>query len=445
MKDLTLSKDEFKLIQEFLVEESGLYFAPDRGDRLASALSRRISQRECSSFTEYYDLLKSHPQGGRELKDLVELLTIGETYFFRNPAQFEVLKNSVLPEMIERKIYMDRNINIWSAGCSTGEEAYTLAILLLETLPGLAKWSVSIIATDINRDFLRRAQEGVYNQRSVSRVPEDLLKKYFTKQGSCYHLSDKVKQLVQLIPHNLAKDPFTFADMRQADIIFCRNVTIYFNFGTARQIIEKFYDVLNDNGYLFLGHSETLWQIPNKFRAIEFPHTFIYKKELAAIKEPARPFIDLPAFVVGDLSPVKLEKEADPQAVKELLAKALELANAGKYNLAIAELNKIIDLDNLYAEAYYLMGVLYEKTGKQDDAIREFRRAVYVDAGLAIACYNLGNIYSFQKKQTKAKREYQNAIRALEKKPADALVDFSDNLTNELLLIACKRSLEQIR
>ena len=451
MKTLELTKDDFRLFQDLLIEESGLYFAPDRSDTLESALIQRAEKREYPSFNEYYNLLKFHPEGRLELKNLIELLTIGETYFFRDPAQFEVLRDSVMPEIINRP-----SLKVWSAGCATGEEAYTIAMLLLEYLPDPANLAISILATDINREFLRRAKEGIYNERSVSRVPKELLPKYFTRHGSHYHLSDKVKQMVSFIYHNLARDPLEFENMRTADIIFCRNVTIYFNFETAKRIIEQFYSTLDDDGYLFLGYSETLWYMTNKFQAIEFPHTFIYKKALKPIKEEVRPFVDIPKIKIGGLPSLEVPSGVEITIVAEKvpaevidariqLAKACTLANQVKYEDAIEELKKIIGADNLFVEAYYLMGVLYEKIGKLDDAIRELRRAVYVDPNLPIAYYNLGNIYLFQKMPLKAKREYQNAIKILQGKPRDELIHFSENLTNELLLIVCERVVEKLR
>jgi chemotaxis protein methyltransferase CheR len=454
---LNLSDDEFKLFANLLVEEAGLHFSADRIDILQLALEQRVKQKGYSAFNEYYNFLKYHPEGSSELKNLIELLTVGETYFFRSPAQFDALKDKIIPEIVNKKLFAGRTLRIWSAGCSTGEEPYTLAMILLNYLPASEAWNISIVATDINRNVLSKAREGIYSQRSVEHVPPEFLEKYFTKQGNKYVLSDEIKKMVNFSYHNLVKEFHIFDGAQDFDIIFCRNVTIYFKLDTIKTIIEKFYHALINGGYLFLGYSETLWQISEKFRVVEFPHTFVYQKVIGLVKEEVHPFVNIPDInidliysVKTDISPAHTVKYEAPRITKEEidvkkhLGNALLLANQGMYENAILDLKKIINYDNLSIEAYYLMGVLYEKIGKYEDAIREYRKVIYVNHNTPIAYYNLGNIYFFQKKHSNARREYQNAIRYLMDKAGEEVVQFAESLTCELLLIACKRGLEEI-
>jgi chemotaxis protein methyltransferase CheR len=206
---------------------------------------------------------------------------------------------------------------------------------------------------------------------------------------------------------------------------------------------------LADDGYLFLGFSETLWQIDERFGLVEFPHTFIYKKGIVPEKEISHPFVDIPEFVfepapgtVVEITETPLLPPVEREDVAPYIKKALELANAADYEGALSELKKIIGIDNLCLECYYLMGVLLEKTGRLDAAIAEYRRAVYIEPDLSIAYYNLGNIYAFQKKINEAKKAFQNAIKILKSQPADELVHFSDSVSCGLLLTACEKRLE---
>ena len=152
---------------------------------------------------------------------------------------------------------------------------------MMEVLPSYKEWSISILGTDINRNGLACAKEAIYGEKDIGHLPKEYLDKYFKVQGSTYLLHSDVRELVQFEYHNLVKDPYIDERMQNTDLIFCRNVTIYFNGQTTQRVIENFYNCLAEEGYLFLGHTETLWQITNKFERVEFPQTFIYKKRLS--------------------------------------------------------------------------------------------------------------------------------------------------------------------
>lgn len=437
---MTLNDEEFKLFQGLLVEKSGLYFPPDRKEALESALQKRLKESKQADYADYYAQLSSG-DGRHEFLELVDLLTIGETYFFRNHFQFEVLQENVLPKLLEKK----KSLKIWSAGCATGEEAYTLAMILLESMPDIENWDVSILATDINQHYLDQAKQGVYSQRAVSKVPQNYLSKYFKKTGNKYYLSDAIKNRVVFMRHNLVEDPFTLDGMQGADVVFCRNVIIYFDLPTIKKTIDRFYHALSDDGYLFLGFSESLWQIDDRFGVVEFPHTFIYKKGFVPAPAPSHLYVDIPE-IIFESTPSPMPIPPLPPAKREEIApyikKALELANAADYEGALQELKHIALIDNLCEQCYYLMGVLLERTGQLDEAIREYRRAIYVNQNLSIAYFNLGNIYAFQKNKKQALKEYNNAIKILQSQPPDAPVPFSDSLYNNLLLTACRKRME---
>jgi chemotaxis protein methyltransferase CheR len=501
MRDiLPLSPDDFSLFQKLLIETSGLRFDEGRTQSLHHALWQRLQHRGYDSYREYYNLLKFHPEGRLEIRELFDLVTIGETYFFRNKAQFDVLMRFVLPEIIQKKVDSgDKCIRAWSAGCSRGDEAYSIAMAIMEVFPSFEDWRISVFGTDINRKSLACSEEAVYGEKDIGHLPKEYLEKYFKTLGSTYHLRDDVKELVEFEYHNLARDPCLDEKMQNVDILFCRNVIIYFDPETTQRVIENFYNCLAQDGYLFLGHTETLWQITNRFERVEFPQTFIYKKRLGPVQEDAmKPFMAVPEISVENLAlsagPIPaFEPEATnegsgsilcpqpeplvPQLAEQAedttlrvdnpsavafrslpghttprdkgdilagLAKATTLANDAKYKEAADILGKIVEADNLSVEAYYLLGVLSYKGGNLKDAEAQFRKVIYVSPDSVLAYFNLGNMYLYQRKLREAARELKNAIRLLEKRPKDEQVRFCEDFTVEFLLRACRNTLGHI-
>lgn len=437
-----LTDSEFLLFQKILVDEGGLYFDRDKIHALEPVLAERLKQHHCSSYQGYYEFLKSHSEGRKEIRELLDLLTIGETFFFRGAPHFDALMKTVLPEIIRRKAACSReSLVFWSAGCSRGDEPYSLAIAVMETLPDWRKWDVSILGTDINRQALVFAREGVYSSRDVAELRPDYLERYFKKSGPHFIVNEDVKRLVRFQDHNLARDPFFAEGMQGCDIIFCRNVTIYFDFPTTQRVINQFYDCLLPEGYLFIGYAETLWQVTDRFQTVEFPQAFIYKKPLAGFeKEEPRPFMGVPALEIE--SPrVKKTMSAD---ISTHLERANILANEGKYPEAIAELTVIIGRDNLCAEAYYLLGVLKYRIGDLEGAQDQFKKAVYADPEIVLSYYNLGNIYLYQRKFSSAQREFRNALRFLSARPRDEKIRLCEDYTVEFLTRACKNNLDEI-
>ncbi len=487
MKDiLPLSSGDFGLFQDLLIETCGLQFEEDRSQSLHFALWQRLQQRGYDSYQEYYNLLKFHPSGRLEIRELLDLITIGETYFFRNKAQFNVLMRLVLPEIIQRKSHSgDKRLRIWSAGCSRGDEPYSIAMAMMEVLPSYKEWRISILGTDINRNGLACAKEAQYGEKDIGHLPKEYLDKYFKIYGSTYLLHAEVKELVQFEYHNLVKDPCIDERMQQVDLIFCRNVTIYFNGQTTQRVIENFYNCLVDEGYLFLGHTETLWQVTNKFERVEFPQTFIYQKRLRwTHEEETKPFMAIPEVNLEGLTSFKetgrgksfFHKNVEPPLQEKLapsretgktfrplslslppqqntpdqnpiltdLTHAISLANEARYKEAANLLAKVIELDNLSVEAYYLLGVLSYKNGDLKEAEKLFRRVIYVTPDSILAYYNLGNIYLYQNKFDKAAREFRNVIRLSEKRPREEQVTFCEDFTIEFLLRACRNHLLEI-
>ncbi len=431
---LPLSKKDFMLFQTLLIDESGLYFDKDKSRSLQLALWERVQKRGHGSYREYYNLLKFHPEGRLEISDLLDLITIGETYFFRNRPHFEALMKFVLPEIIRKKISSkNRSLRIWSAGCSRGDEPYSIAMAVMEVLPSYKNWDISILGTDINKNALANAKEAVYGRKDTSRLSGEYLDKYFQVRGTNYILDNSVKKLVRFESHNLASDPFTIQQMRNLDIIFCRNVTIYFNFQTTKQITEKFYDCLSSNSYLFIGHAETLWQITNKFKSVEFPQTFIYKKALQPVEETAmRPFMSVPEInleefvhstanigfvktqisgenffseeaVFSEAAGDELEEKADQfqniaipsqikaeEEFKALHQEAAIFFNEKKYDEALLRFDKIIAKDKNNITAYFAKANVLANQAKYEEAINALANIIKADNLYVEAYYLLG-------------------------------------------------------
>jgi chemotaxis protein methyltransferase CheR len=441
--NVELSPTEFQLFQALLVAESGLHFDADRQGTLCAALAERMAARGVDAPAEYYRLLTSGAETRDELHAFIDLVTIGETYFFRNEPQFAALRDHIVPGYVRDRLLGARRINVWSAACSTGEEPYSIAMMLLETLPAAEAWNVSVLATDVNRDHLRRARRAVYSPRAVRLVPPAWLEKYFTRRGAEYVLRDEVKRRVTFEHHNLVADPFARPEMQHVDLLFCRNVTIYFPLPTTRAVMEKFAGSLASDGWFFIGDAETLWQVSDRFKLVEIGGAFLYR-HADRVPVVAPPLPPPPPSVVAPVLPVKSSPASPKRAPVDttaLVNDAVQLADAGRDDDALATLQRVIAADNLAAEAYYLTGVILARAGRTPEAITALRRVIYIDPTAALAYASLAGVYRSTGETGKARREFQNAIRTLAGLPDEQPVRFSPDIQAGYLRTVCERSL----
>lgn len=253
--------------------DSKLYFLQDR-------CKRRMTAKGIASLQEYLDTLTIKADRERELQMLLNEITVGETSFFRNQPQLDALRKFILPELMREKERLGyRRLRIWSAGCSTGEEPYTLAMILLEELQTRpANWQIEIIATDINEKSLakaRQAQYAAYSLRNVSRV---LLEKYFTVTEDGQYLVQEAPRALVSFQHLNLLDERRLMFLRGLDVILCCNVLIYFDAESKRRMIQHFYSMLQPHGYLFLGHAESLFGINDDFRLVHYPGATAYAR-----------------------------------------------------------------------------------------------------------------------------------------------------------------------
>jgi chemotaxis protein methyltransferase CheR len=255
-----------------------MYFHTTKKYFLESRLTRRMEATGAKSYQEYYLLLKS-ARGSEELKFLMDEITTNETYFFRNVPQLTALENKLLPEIVDIKNKMGfRKLRIWSAASSSGEEAYTMAMILLEKRSTLLKdWIIEIVGTDINETVIAQAKEGIYNAYSVRNIPDAYKRKYIREDNGKFILSPDVKKFVTFNKLNLYEDS-KMIFMKSFDFIFCANVLIYFDTASKSKVVQHFYNNLQPYGYFFVGQSESLHGVNDKFKTVHFPGGFGYKK-----------------------------------------------------------------------------------------------------------------------------------------------------------------------
>jgi chemotaxis protein methyltransferase CheR len=274
-----LSEEEFRLIRDLIYNHCGLYFDSESKYLLDRRLLPRLAQHNLAGFREYYQFLKYDRNKDNELADILDILTTNETYFFRESFQLDAFTDEILPELKILK-QRDRTLRIWSAGCSTGEEPYTIAMLMLE-LDCFRGWRIEIVGSDISQRVVQIARKGVYGKSSFRATDERYLKRFFEETAGGYRICDEVRELVTVSQMNLF-DADRLALLGKMDVIFCRNVIIYFDQLSKKRVIESFYNTLRSGGFLLLGHSESLMNVSTAFALRHLKNDMVYQKTTAA-------------------------------------------------------------------------------------------------------------------------------------------------------------------
>ncbi|QWV96363.1 protein-glutamate O-methyltransferase CheR [Geomonas nitrogeniifigens] len=278
VEKIAMQAEEFRLIKEFVADSFGLVLEEGTQRGLAAKLSPRLQELRLKSFTEYYSYLKFSPGRSTEWQRLVPLITNNETYFFRESGQLSVLAQEVLPALKERKLARgERTLRILSAGCSSGEEAYTIAMLLLESGCFSWDWDVRITGVDIDARVLDAARQGVYAQRAFWATEPHLVERYLRRQDDKFAVRDILRKWTSFAQGNLLELADSAAG-EQFDVILCRNVLIYFADQTIKRVVDNFGALQSPGGYLFLGHSESLSRTQASYLPLRFPGAIIYQK-----------------------------------------------------------------------------------------------------------------------------------------------------------------------
>ncbi len=484
-KDLTL--EDYRHFRDYIHEHSGIFFEDTQLDSLRISLVTRATRLDLTDLSPYFDVLRTSPS---EFNELLNLITINETSFFRFPQQFEALKNRVLPEILEGKLSSNRHLRIWSAGCSTGEEPYSIGMAMMEAgVEGLG-WQTRVLGTDVSTRALTVARQGVYPRKSALNLPDEIVARHFEGEGEELSVAKNVRRIVDFQYHNLVKEPYPIEMMTGWDIIFCRNVTIYFKLDSTRRVVHNFFRSLNEGGYLFIGHSETLTSISDEFEPIEAGDVFLYRKPrhrrattspvplagssetpvpaaarrvpLPSVAKPADSALQPTSTRVADLigEATELFGRRDPESVLALVDEIMTLApsnaeaqvlaayayaDMGNYDAALAACTRALAVDPLLPVARYILGLIHQRQGDTMRAISEFKKTIYIDTDFALAHLQLGTIYKAQGDWETAAREYENTIRSLYANPEGTWREFLGGFQSDLLLKTCERSLLECR
>lgn len=278
-----MTDEEFAMIRDFVHEKSGMFFAENKMYLVKNRLVKRMSELSIKTYRDYFYHVK-YDTSMKEFHRLMDLMTTNETSFFRNEPQLQSFAEEVLPAIIESRKTSGgpKSLKIWSAGCSTGEEPYTLAMMCHEKLAATPDWRVEIIANDISEEVLQKARRGEYNGITLRNVAPRQLEKYFTKVDDNYRVVPEIKAMVKFSFINLNESRMISLNAN-CDIIFCRNVMIYFSDEVKRQIVRGFYNAMRPGGYFYIGHSETLHGVSKSFKLVYLKNALVYQKEATGV------------------------------------------------------------------------------------------------------------------------------------------------------------------
>ncbi|MFO8072562.1 MAG: CheR family methyltransferase [Polyangia bacterium] len=430
----SLSEEQTIAICDRIAETVGLQLDPAKRREIEVKLSPMLEELAPAELVDR--ILASEGT----LQRAVNLLTIGESYFFRNRPHFDALRNRILPDLIESR-RRERRLRIWSAACASGEEPYSLAMLIDDGFPELLDWDVAILATDINTTFLERAEKGVYTDWAFRGVDERLRDTYFTRLGeSRYRLADRIRERVELRRFNLADPPFTGRlEGAPFDLVLCRNVLIYFQYELADSVVRAIAEEMVPEGYLLVGHAEAFPSM-REMEAIYAHATYYYRnaprRRMLAL-EPSGAGLSIPGLPVAPLPPPQPERPASeppsgpsrlpsvpPPPIEESasaeLARAREHAEMGEVEEAQRLLDELLSGEaKLVPRAHFLQALVYDQSGRPGDALFCLRRALFLEKEFAIAHYYQGVICEREGDPGTARRCFRNVLSLVESVPEE--------------------------
>ena len=438
---------------------TGMVVPESRTRDLEHALERALADAGLPDARALNRVLSSKAPAGDLLDAIVSALNVSETHFFRSAPQVKVLEQRILPELIERR-RRERRLRIWSVGCSTGEEAYTLAILLHRLLPELAGWSVRILATDINGRSLERARRGLYTAWSLRGAPEFVRASYLTGQGNRFEIVPQVRDLVTFTRLNLAEDayPSVSTDTVAMDLIVCRNVLLYFDEVGGRAVVQRLRDALVEGGWLVLGSVEAgLGAIDGL--AKDAPGTATYRRSQGPSARSDRQ--ESPVSPVARQRAARQRRRASPpsrhsQATRPSLPTessapdgppafdvALQLWKMGRADEALRRLEAEAERHPLTAPLQYLTGLILLEEERTDEALAAFRRCTYVDPAFALGHLAQGIVFAGRGSGQRAVIALDSAVRLVADLEPDAALPYADGLTarDVRALVAVQREL----
>jgi chemotaxis protein methyltransferase CheR len=482
-----ISHEQLARFSDFIAEAMGLHYPPARWIDLQRGISTVARELGFESIAECTRWLMSAPLTKQQIEALAASLTVGETYFMRERRSFDVLSDHILPGLIRARQFGERRLRIWSAACCTGEEAYSIAILLRRMMLDCQDWNVTLLATDINSRFLERAEAGIFGQWSFRDAPPWLTQYFKIKSDGQFAILPEIKRMVHFAQLNLASDayPSLANDTNAMDVIFCRNVLMYFTVPQAKRVLQNLYRAQADGGWLIIGSSELPHGSSSAYRTVSFEEATVYQKA-DSIAQPSAPpvasylfesscvetMIDktpqtriVPIEIAQDSSPVsapqpiKVEHSQSPnpyadalvlyqqgfyaeaaQKLKEsssgphpdpqvLCLLARSLANQGNLVEALDYCDQWIAADKLNASSHYLRALILQEQGATAKAVQSLHCVLYLDPGFVLAHFALGKNARDGGNWPDAERHLNNALRLSRAFEPDDVLPESEGIT----------------
>ena len=473
-----------------ITEKFGISFTPENLHNLQKLLVNTARElgfhKDIGLLT---NLIERNNLTPTQSEILISNLTIGETFFFRDMLTLDTVRDHILKPLIESRRDSARSLRLWSAACCSGEEPYTLAIMLRELIPDIKNWDIKILATDLNSQFLEKAKKGIYTAWSFRNTHHEITKKYFLKKGNALELIPEVRNMVTFLPLNLVGDRSVSANhsLFHQDVIFCRNVLMYFAPDQAIKVSESLFSSLNEHGWLVISPVESSIQVYSAFRtvmmngitlyqktslqtksmagplpkrnySIKSPDSFqdpatlkkipgLKEKKSVAIKPkevstyrstvtkpaPEQVFNVMAEFNKGNYLQVIefiLKKKNSGSVGKELISLlARSYANLGQLQLARELMDDLIKLDQTEASSHYFQATILQEMNLLEEAEETLRRAVYLEPGHLLSHFLLGNLSGRLGKQSKARKHYLNARELLAKHKDEEVLPESEGMT----------------
>jgi len=474
MEAEVLADPLWERLSQFIARKIGLHFPPERITDLRRGLADAAEEFGFADSVRCAEWVLSATLTRPQLHTLASHLTVGETYFLRERRTFEALSNVILPDLIGRRRGREQRLRLWSAACCTGEEAYSLAILLQRLLPDWKEWNVTILATDISERYLQKAAAGIYTEWSFRDCPPLFRERHFTRTpDGRYEVAARIRDQVTFTQLNLAEDSFPSlsTDTNAMDVILCRNLLLYFTPAHASRLVEKLGNALVDGGWLAVSPSECSQTLFSRFTTVNFAGAVVYRKDsvmerafelpvvppepaIAVTEDHSQPAVasSLPpsvadaeyAFSQGrygdavdalrpafadtaiDIGSERLPPEYEPRAFS-VLARAY--ANQGNLTQALLWTARWIDSNRVEPAAHYLHAMILQEKGERREARRALQNAIFLQPDFALAHFALGNLARAGGHAAEADRHFANALRSLRHRAPDEPLPDSDGMT----------------
>jgi chemotaxis protein methyltransferase CheR len=451
----TLSSPLLSRLSEFVATQTGLYFPPERWADLERGIAEAAPDFNFPDVESCANWLLSAPLTRHMNEILATHLSVGETYFFRDPRSLEILGGDIFPQLLQSLRENGRHLRIWAAGCCTGEEAYTIAVMLDWLIPDPTDWNITILATDFNPKFLRKAAQGVYGEWSFRNAPVWLRERYFTKhKNGRFEILPRIRKMVTFSYLNFADDvyPSLLNNTTGMNVIFCRNVMMYFTEQRTKQVVSHFYRTLVDGGWLIVSPTEASNTLLSPFTPVAFPGAVLYRKmvdieSLRHASTPPVPFLPAACEVPLSMEPEHeavvaalsipphtatktSQQPAPPPDGREMPSRmARSCANQGQLDEALTWCGKAIAADRLNPLHHYLGATILQELGQHEAAIQALMRTLYIDPGFVLAHFALGNLHQSQGRYREAQRHFGNVLPLLRNHPSEAILPEADGLT----------------